>query len=58
MCIRDSSYGEALVANGKLEEALKIYQKAVEIAKAINDSNLNLFMENLKKVEDEIKKRP
>lgn len=52
------SYGEALAANGKMEEALKIYQKAVETAKVTNDGNLNMFMENLKRVEGEIKKRP
>jgi len=52
------SYGEALAANGKLEEARKIYQKAVETAKVTNDGNLNMFMENLKRVEGEIKKRP
>lgn len=35
------SYGEALAANGKLEEALKTYQKAVETAKVTNDGNLS-----------------
>ncbi|HRI62082.1 MAG TPA: S41 family peptidase, partial [Saprospiraceae bacterium] len=52
------SYGEALATNGKLDEALKIYRKAVDTAKASNDQNLGLFEENLKKIEGEIKKRP
>lgn len=52
------SYGEVLAANGKMEEALKTYQKAVEVGKANKDENLNLFMENLKRVEAQIKKRP
>lgn len=52
------SYGEALVANGKTDEALKAYRKAVETGKATNDPNLNMFEENLKKMEGEIKKRP
>lgn len=44
------SYGEALVANGKIEEAISSYEKAVKLAKAKKDSNLNLFKKNLEKV--------
>ena len=52
------SYGEALTANGKLSEAVKSYRKAVELARANKDENLNLFVENLKKAEAESGKRP
>lgn len=52
------SYGEALAANGKMDDALKAYRKAVETAKAGNDSNLVMFEENLKKLEGKIKKGP
>ena len=52
------SYGEALVANGKNQEAVKAYRKAVEIGKSDNDPNLGLFEENLKKVEAKAGKRP
>lgn len=44
------SYGEALAANGKLEAAVKSYQKAVKLATAHNDGNLEVFKENLAKV--------
>ena len=44
------SYGEALAANGKMAKAVKSCQKAVEIAAANNDGNLELFKENLAKV--------
>ena len=44
------SYGEALAANGKIKEAIKSYQKAVEVAEANDDGNLELFKENLEKV--------
>lgn len=44
------SYGEALATNGKIKEAIKSYQKAVEVAKANDDGNLELFKENLEKV--------
>jgi len=52
------SYGEALLANGKMSEAVKSYRKAVETARANKDENLNLFLENLKKAEAEAGKRP
>ncbi len=50
------SYGEALASNGKTDEAIKAYRKAVETGKANRDPNLGLYEENLKKVEG--KKRP
>ncbi|MEZ4959899.1 MAG: S41 family peptidase [Saprospiraceae bacterium] len=49
------SYGEALATNGKLEESLKSYQKAVELAEASNDPNLPLFKENRKKAAEKAK---
>jgi hypothetical protein len=52
------SYGEALAANDKTDEAIKAYRKAVETGKANNDPNLNLFEENLKKMEGKTQKRP
>ena len=52
------SYGEALAANGKMEESLKAYRKAVEIARAGQSPNLPMFEENLKKVEEKSKKKP
>ena len=51
------SYGEALAANGKMEAALKNYQKAVELAKANQDPNLELFKENLKKTKEKLAKQ-
>ena len=44
------SYGEALAANGKLQEAISSYEKAVKLAEAKKDGNLNLFKKNLMKV--------
>lgn len=52
------SYGEALAANGKMDESLKSYRKAVETGKTNRDPNLEMYEENLKKIEDKIKKRP
>ncbi len=45
------SYGEALAANGKMETSLENYKKAVELARAGNAPNLQLFEDNLKKAE-------
>ncbi|MEZ5040647.1 MAG: S41 family peptidase [Saprospiraceae bacterium] len=50
------SYGEALATNGKIAEAAKSYRKAVELAKANQDPNLELFEENLERVEGKLKK--
>lgn len=52
------SYGEALAANGRMDESLKAYRKAVELAKANNDQGLPMFEENLKKMEEKAKKKP
>ncbi len=50
------SYGEVLVANGKIEKAAKSFAKAVELAKANNDANAALFAENLARVKKQMKK--
>lgn len=47
------SYAEALAANGKMEEAIKNYQKAVEVAEANRDENLKLFQDNLARAKAE-----
>ena len=46
------SYGEVLAHNGKFEKAIKNYQKAIDLAMANNDPNLELFKKNLAKVEE------
>jgi hypothetical protein len=51
------SYAEALVMNGKIDEAALNYQKAVDIAKSTNDSDLKLFEDNLEKVTGRIEKK-
>ncbi|MEM8891696.1 MAG: S41 family peptidase [Bacteroidota bacterium] len=51
------SYGEALAMNGKLEASVKSYQKAVELAVKNEDGNLELFRENLAKVEKQLSGR-
>jgi hypothetical protein len=51
------SYGEALAANGKMDDSLKAYRKAVEVAKANKDQNLPMLEENLKKMEEKAKKK-
>ncbi len=52
------SYGEALAANGQMDKAVESYRKAVELAKTNGDENLHVFMENLKKVEGQVGKKP
>ncbi len=52
------SYGEALLINGKKAEAVKSYQKAVELAEAHHNPNLELFKKNLKSASKETVKRP
>lgn len=52
------SYAEALLANGKTGKAVESYRKAVELASANNDENLELFKENLKKAEASLKDKP
>ncbi len=49
------SYGESLMINGNLEASLKNYQRAVEIAVANEDRNLELFQENLERIKQKIK---
>ena len=51
------SYAEALVMNGKMDEAALNYQKAVDIAKSTNDPELKLFEDNLEKVMGRIEKK-
>ena len=52
------SYGEALLAAGKSAEAVKSYQKAVNLAEKHKDSNLKVFKANLKTAEKSAVKRP
>ena len=42
------SYAEALLENGKKDEAIKNYKKAVAVAKANNSKQLKFFEQNLK----------
>jgi len=49
------SYGESLMVNGDLEASLKNYQRAVAIAVANEDRNLELFQENLEKIKQKLK---
>lgn len=51
------SYAEALVMNGKMDEAALNYQKAIDIAKSTNDPDLKLFEDNLEKVTGRIEKK-
>jgi hypothetical protein len=52
------SYGEALSLNGKMKESVESYEKAVELAKASDDPNLELFVQNLKNVQSKMEKKP
>jgi len=49
------SYGEALMANGNLKASLKQYQRAVDIAVANEDRNLELFQKNLESIKQKLK---
>ena len=49
------SYAEALAMNGKMDQAVKNYQKAVEIANSTNDPERKLFEDNLQKLLERIK---
>lgn len=51
------SYGEALAANGKLPEAVKNYQNAVDIAKAMNDPERTHFEDHLQKAIEQLGKQ-
>lgn len=50
------SYGEVLVANGKIEKAAKSFAKAVELGKVNKDPNLGVFKKNLARTQEQIKK--
>ena len=49
------SYGDALSINGKLKKALVSFQQAVDIGKKTNHRDLNVFMDNVKKMEAQMK---
>lgn len=49
------SYGEALAKNGKLKDAVKSYEKAVAVGEKNKDPQLELYKQNLKAVQDQIK---
>lgn len=49
------SYGEALMANGDLNASLKQYQRAVDIAVANEDRNLEEFQKNLEGIKQKLK---
>jgi len=44
------SFGEALLKNGKRQNAIKAYQRAVELATDLNHRDLDLFQKNLQVV--------
>jgi hypothetical protein len=48
------SYAETLALNGKLEASISNYEKAVKIGIENEDSNLNLFKENLENVKKQL----
>ncbi len=53
------SYAETLLANGKKAEAVANYKKAVSVAEASNDPNVDMFRSNLKTAEEKTAvKRP
>ncbi len=52
------SYAEALLANGKKDAARANYKKAVELAEAAGDPNLEMFRTNLQAVDQPPAKRP
>jgi len=49
------SYGESLMINGDLENSLKSYQRAVDIAVTNGDRDLELFQKNLKIIKQKLK---
>ncbi len=51
------SYAEALAMNGRVDEAAKNYQKAVDIAKSTNDPELKGFEDNLQKSLEQTRKK-
>jgi len=51
------SYGEALMNAGDLKASISSYQKAVDLADANNDQDLEFYERNLQKVKDDLAKR-
>lgn len=51
------SYAEALVLNEKMEEAVKNYQKAVDVAKSTNDPDRQGFEEHLQNAMEQLRKK-
>lgn len=51
------SYAEALAMNGRMDEAVKNYQNAVDIAKSKNDPELKYFEDHLQKAIEQIGKK-
>jgi len=49
------SYAESLMVNGDLESSLKNYQKAVDIALANGDGNVEIFRKNLEHAKQKLK---
>ena len=49
------SYGDALVKNGKLQEAVGCYEKAIELGTKSNSEFLKTFKENLEKTQRRLK---
>lgn len=49
------SYAESLMLNGNLEASLKNYQKAVDIAVANEDGNIEFYQKNLESVKQKLK---
>jgi len=50
------SLGEGLESNNQFDLALKNYQKAVELGKAVNDPNTNVYQDHIKRVQKKLKK--
>lgn len=48
------SYGESLIATGDLKNALKNYEKAVELADKNEDPNLDMFKANLERAKEKM----
>jgi len=48
------SYAESLMANGDLDLSLKTYQKAVDVAIANGDGNVEVFRQNLEKAKQKL----
>lgn len=51
------SYGEALMNTGDLKASLASYQKAIDLAKANEDRDLEFYERNMQKVKDQLEKQ-